>query len=119
MNSEVPVKEQRRFRPDTLSLWWRGATSLALFALVLAALAIRAHGQTKPLNKTANEFPVRKNMTDAGRETEAKVQEENSTGSSATAMATPQATPEPSPQTQTAESKWHNGGFVDVGYLLD
>ena len=27
--------------------------------------------------------------------------------------------PSPTPQTQSPDSKWHYGGFVDVGYLLD
>ena len=35
----------------------------------------------------------------------------------AKAGAQPQATPSPTPQ--TTDSKWHFGGFVDVGYLLD
>src|SRR5205085_5902947 len=60
-----------------------------------------------------------KAVNESGVETETKVQPENTSGSSATDMATPQATPEPSPQTQTADSKWHYGEFVDVGYLLD
>src|SRR5439155_11004793 len=34
-------------------------------------------------------------------------------------LAKPQATPSPTPQFQTSDPKWHYGGFVDVGYLLD
>src|SRR5215813_4418859 len=120
MNSAVPVKGQRRIDPATLHLLWRGVVGLALFALALAALSIKANGQTKSLDKTTNEpQEIRKAVTESGPETESKVQAEKTAGSSATGMAAPQATPEPSPQTQTAESKWHYGGFVDVGYLLD
>src|SRR3954470_9733953 len=120
MNSAVPVKGQRRIDPATLHLLWRGVVGLALFALALAALSIKANGQTKSLDKAANEpLQVPKAVNESGVETETKVQPENTSASSATDMATPQATPEPSPQTQTADSKWHYGGFVDVGYLLD
>src|SRR5262245_39816773 len=98
MNSAVPVRGPRRIDTATLHLLWRGVAGLALFALALAALSIKTNGQTKSLDKKTNEPPqVRKAVNESGVETETKVQEENTAGSSATEMGAPQATPEPSP----------------------
>ena len=138
MNSEVRGNGQRRPSPDTLNLLWRGAVGLGLFVLVLAALSVNAHGQPKPFNNVTDQpKQVRRAVTESGEATETMIEAENTAGSksassvinensrsnvttdSATEVATSQATPSPTPQTQTADSKWHYGGFVDVGYLLD
>lgn len=138
MNSELRVKGQRKLHPDTLYLLWRGAVGPGIFVLVLATLSVTANGQSKPFNETTTEpQQVRKAVTESGLEIDTKIEAENTTGSkaaspaingnsqsnvatsSATEVANPQATPSPTPQTQTADSKWHYGGFVDVGYLLD
>ncbi|HEX3083232.1 MAG TPA: outer membrane beta-barrel protein [Pyrinomonadaceae bacterium] len=114
----------------------RGAIGLGLFALVMAALSLKANGQSTSLNNKATNQPqeVRTATADSSEASEANSKTEKTAGiksastninddaqsdvttGSATAAAT-QGTPSPSPQ--TPESKWHYGGFFDVGYLLD
>ena len=139
MNSAVRLKGPKRLHPDTLCPLWRGAIGLALFPLVLAALSLKANGQSTSLNNKVTNQPqeVRTATADSSEATEAKSKTEKTVGiksattsingdsqadattGSATEAAIPQATPSPSLQAQTAESKWHYGGFFDVGYLLD
>jgi Putative beta-barrel porin-2, OmpL-like. bbp2 len=133
MNSAVRLKGPKRFRPDTPSLLWRGAMGLALFALVMAALSRKANGQSTSLNnKATNErqqvrTPIAISSeateeTSGGKSpstTKSSDAQADITSSSSTDSPVVQATPSPTPQTQTAESKWHYGGFFDVGYLLD
>jgi hypothetical protein len=95
---------------EILELNWRAVVGFASFALLITALTIKSHAQQ------------------AGPSTKehAKTEEENTKASQSDAMtspaidsAVPQETPSPTPQTQSPNSKWHYGGFVDVGYLLD
>jgi hypothetical protein len=95
---------------EILELNWRAVVGFASFVMLITALTIKSHAQQ------------------AGPSTKehAKTEEENTKASQSNAMtspaidsAVPQETPSPTPQTQSPNSKWHYGGFVDVGYLLD
>jgi len=140
MNSAVRLEGQKKSHQETLSLLLRGAIGFALFALMMAAPSLKANGQSTSLNNKATNQPqeVRTATADSDSATEAKIKTEKTVGiksaptninrdsqsdvttGAATEAAIPQATPSPTtPQTQTAESKWHYGGFFDVGYLLD
>jgi len=134
MNSELRTEGQRRLHKETLNLLMRGALGLGLFALLMAALSLKAHAQSTLLDKATNQTQeMRKAVTGSGEAKDAKIETDNTSSSNAALMdangnsqspptndvATAQATPSPSPQTQTADSKWHYGGFVDIGYLLD
>ena len=123
---------------DTFDIIWRAALGLALFVLVMASLSLKVRAQQTVFNQPTNQTPrVRKPVAES-RESKIEIEttvgtEEVSTAlngntksprsneatSSMTEGATPQATPSPTPQNQTPDSKWHYGGFVDVGYLLD
>ena len=83
---------------------------LALFVLLITALTIKGQAQ----------------QTGPSTKERANTEEENTKASQSDAItsptidsAVPQETPSPTPQTQSSDSKWHYGGFVDVGYLLD
>jgi hypothetical protein len=95
---------------DTFELIWRAALGLALFVLLVAALTIKGQAQqTRPSTK------VRANTGEANTEDS----QSDAVTDATVVSAVPQETPSPTPQTQSPDSKWHYGGFVDVGYLLD
>jgi hypothetical protein len=129
MNSAVRLKGSKRLHPDTLTLLLRAAFGLALFALLMAALFLKANGQSTSWNNKATNQPqeVRAATADSSERSVAKSKTEKTVGIKSTATdvgvdaqsdatsgsavaAVSQATP---------ESKWHYGGFFDVGYLLD
>jgi Putative beta-barrel porin-2, OmpL-like. bbp2 len=98
------------FLSEILELIWRAALGLALFVLLITAPTIKSHAQQ------------------AGPSTKerANTEESNTKTSQSDAMTSPtidsavsQDTPSPTPQPRPPDSKWHYGGFVDVGYLLD
>jgi hypothetical protein len=136
MNSAARLKGAKKLHAEALSLLWRGAIGFAFFALVMAALSLKANGQSTSLNNKATNQPqeVRTATADSTEASEANsktektagiksastninedAQSDVTTGSATAAVA--QGAPSPSPQ--TPESKWHYGGFFDVGYLLD
>ena len=135
MNSAVRSRGPKRLRTETLSLLWRGAIGLGLFALVMAALALKANGQSTSLNNKATNQPqeVRTATADSSEPSEARSKTETTAGiKSATNIngilsdVTTGSAERPSlnnaspPASDSdAESKWHYGGFFDVGYLLD
>jgi hypothetical protein len=98
------------FDRDTFELIWKAAVGLALFALVMTALTIKGQAQ-----QTGQSKKERSNS----EETNTKASQSDALMSPMVDSAVPQATPSPSPTTQTAETKWHYGGFIDAAYLLD
>lgn len=138
MNSEVRSNRQRRFDPDTLYLLWRGAVALVLFALVMTALSLKAQGQSSSFNQLERTKQVSSTDTKSAAATGTRTEidktetskvasmnpneapEPEATKDAAIEVASPKTTtPTATPQTQSPESKWHYGGFFDVGYLLD
>src|SRR5437016_5103788 len=128
--------KQEVIRRNSVELIWRVAVGLILFALVMAALSLKAHAQQ--ILPTTQPQQVPRDMSEAREAVEAKIgraderkecpeaEEANTKASrsdtitsSSVAGPIPQETPSPTPQTQSPNSKWHYGGFVDVGYLLD
>src|SRR5438270_7515101 len=123
------------FRRDTAKLIRRGALGLVLFGIVMAALSLKAHAQQRLLTTQPQQVPkaiceareveIKTGRVDerkegpAAEEEDRKAPESNAITSPTVAGAVPQEKPSPTPQTQSPDSKWHYGGFVDVGYLLD
>src|SRR5258708_26291776 len=98
------------FERNTFKLIWRAALGLALFVLLITAPTIKGHAQEAGPS------------TKEGANTEGsntKASQSDAMTSPTIDSAVPQATPSPSPTTQTAETKWHYGGFIDAAYLLD
>lgn len=98
------------FERDTFELLGRAAAGLALLLMVITALVIKGQAQQTSLagkERAKAEDPSTKDSK--GERTEDQTADD----------AAPQATPSPSPTTQAAETKWHYGGFIDAGYLLD
>jgi len=95
---------------DTFELIWRAGLGLALFVLAITALTIKS--QAQPTGPSTKE---RANT----EEKNTKASQSDAMSSPTVAGTVPQETPSPTPQTQSPESKWHYGGFVDVGYLFD
>ncbi len=95
---------------DTFELIWRAGLRLALFVLAITALTIK--GQAQPTGPSTKE---RANT----EEKDTKASQSDAMSSPTVAGTVPQETPSPSPQTQSPDSMWHYGGFVDVGYLFD
>ena len=127
MNLQVRTNGQRRLHPDTLYLLLRGAVGLALFVLVMAALSLKAHAQSPSANNLDRTKEATATKTELDKSEKGKVasatarknSEPETTSTASLGGVLTQATPEASPQTPPAESKWHYGGFVDIGYLLD
>ena len=110
------------------------ALGLVMFGLVMIALSFTAHGQ-QPGPATQRKEIHGASTRDTGnhknragtaetlkRLTSAVTNIKDSPSANktdTTANAVAQATPSPTPQTLSADSKWHYGGFVDIGYLLD
>ncbi len=122
------------FRRDTVEVIRRGAVGLVLFGIVMAALSFKAHAQqrlltTQPVPKAICEacevVEMKTGRVDerkegpVAEEEDTKAPESNAITSPTVAGAVPQETPSPTSQTQSPDSRWHYGGFVDVGYLLD
>lgn len=98
------------FERDTFEVIWRAAVGLTLFVLLITALTIKGQAQqTEPSTRE------RANAEDGNT----NASQSDVTSSPTVASAIPQESPSPTPQTQSPDSKWHYGGFVDVGYLLD
>src|SRR5260370_10093774 len=95
---------------DTFELIWRAGLRLALFVLAITALTIK--GQAQPTGPSTKE---RANT----EEKDTKAPQSDAMSSPTVAGTVPQEKPSPSPQTQSPDSMWHYGGFVDVGYLFD
>src|SRR6266851_4745411 len=95
---------------DTFELIWRAGLGLALFVLAITALTIK--GQAQPTGPSTKE---RANT----EEKNTKASQSDAMSSPTVAGTVPQEKPSPTPQTQSPDSKWHYGGFVDVGYLFD
>jgi hypothetical protein len=108
------------FERDTFELIWRAAVGLALFVLVMSALAIKGHAQEAGPN-TKERANTKESNTKASQSdaTTSPTIASPTIASPTIDSAVPQATPSPSPTTQTAETKWHYGGFIDAAYLLD
>src|SRR5258708_6375929 len=97
------------FERDTFELIWRAAVGLALFALVIIALAIKGQAQQIGAAKersNAEELSTKDSKVERSDERTAD-------------SAVPQQPPSPTPQPQSPDSKWHFGGFIDAAYLLD
>jgi hypothetical protein len=133
-------KKEQVFRGDSIELIWRAALGLIMFGLVVAALSLKAHAQqtgpnlpvtrpqqvpnamgeprekVDPKSQTGN-AEIKKSSTAEAANT--KDSESDTITDTSVAGAVPQETLSSTPQTPSADSKWHYGGFVDVGYLLD
>jgi len=122
-SSKVPVFE----------FVWKALVGFALFVAAMTALSIRAHGQetvrkvekpsvlSKPGEKVDSQIFSDKAQESAQPSTageENKLSEAESVVA-APAAGDPQDASSSTGTTQSAESKWHYGGFFDVGYLLD
>ena len=97
------------FERDTFELIRRAPLGLALFVLLITALTIKGQAQ-----QTGPSIKERANT-----EENTKASQSDATTGPTVASVIPQETSSPTPQTQSSDSKWHYGGFVDVGYLLD
>ncbi|HSQ24140.1 MAG TPA: outer membrane beta-barrel protein [Pyrinomonadaceae bacterium] len=116
---------------NTFELIWKAIVGLALWVLLMAALALNAHAQQEFNQPTRNSVinspeaikPETGSETrKAEQPTAAAKTEPSQSGAEMNSTiedAAPQATPSQPAQTASSESKWHYGGFFDVGYLLD
>ena len=117
------TKRETVINRDTLEVACRAAQGVGLFVLVMAALSYRAHAQEISADRTNSGKATSvssitssspKPQVTTGIEWEPSISSKNDGPKS-------QATSSPTPEAQTSDppSKWHYGGFVDVGYLLD
>jgi putative OmpL-like beta-barrel porin-2 len=122
------ISRQNTFKPT-----WRATVGLVLLGVVMVALSLKVHAQqTLSTNQSEPVISREREAVDlqAGRAESSKTEEANpkaspkapqsdATTSPTVASAVPQESPSPTPPAQSPDSKWHYGGFVDVGYLLD
>ena len=106
---DINISRKMAFERDTFELIWRAALGLALFVLLITGLTIKGQAQ-----QTGPSIKERANT-----EENTKAFQPDATTSPTVASVVAQETPSPTPQTQASDSKWHYGGFVDIGYLLD
>src|SRR5262245_1723694 len=120
----VVTKRQKVITRDMFEITCRAAVGLALFVLVMAALSYSAHAQEIPADQRPNgSKPTSVSaITSSGSAPKKTISVEPEPSiSSKNESPQSQATPSPTPEAQRSDppSKWHYGGFVDVGYLLD
>jgi hypothetical protein len=95
---------------NTFGLIGRAALGFAFFVLLITSLTIKGQAQQAAPSTNERAKPEEENT---------KASQSDAITSPTTASPAPQERPSPTPQTQSPDSKWHYGGFVDVGYLLD
>src|SRR5262245_57338163 len=96
----------------------RAVIGLSLFALSMAVLSFTARGQKIAINEQQNRAPISESSkkVDHPNNTAAEEDKKKSKADTETYI---DAGDSSSAQAQKSEPKWHYGGFVDVGYLLD
>ena len=123
----VDTRRQPFINRHGLEIGWKAALGLGLFVLMMAALAYRTHAQEiqtdQRSNNSQSSTATSENSVPSSTAkplVTTKIESEPLRGS-VKDSGQAQATPSPTPQSETSDPapKWHYGGFVDVGYLLD
>ena len=104
---------------ETLEIVRKAGVGLGLFVLVMAGLSSRTHAQ-QASDKQTDVDQAKKKTSASLPITEVSPDPQQGTDADADYLqAQDNTSPVPGSQTADPPAKWHYGGFVDVGYLLD
>jgi Putative beta-barrel porin-2, OmpL-like. bbp2 len=113
VNIFITDNSKLSFRPDNFDFMFRAAVGVVFLGLIMAALCINGHAQQTSFKSQGSDT-----SNNAKGEGESKFTSTSDTIANPDDLnAMPQETPSPTPT--GSEPRWHYGGFIDVGYLLD